>query len=266
MTLMDSDSGTQNVFPHRPDYERPDRPDDYQPRKPMAAAPTGLSGTAVEQAQAVFEHTVATHNRYLDQLEQDRHRYSDTGYAEQAALFGETAAAKAIDTAVEGVQARVDHAQKGVDDMRAGFIKPGDAAAESRALRFWNRTRAVLDSADSAGKFSEAEALLSKANRDELSVLLEELPSYLRLHLGPMDDKTKRRLDLPKSADWGDWIDTAYLPRAIPEYGKARARLAKANKALAVTQFSAESLRRSIAEGRPFGRPITSATNYDPDK
>lgn len=261
-----SESPTQNVFPYRSDYARGDRHDDYQPHQPTVPAARGLTGTAVERAEGTFEHAIQAHTRYLDQLKQDRHRYSESGYAEQAAMFSETAAAKAVDAAVQTVQARADQAQAAVDKMRASFVKPGDAAQESRNLRYWNRTRAVLDTAKTGGKFTAAEALLNKADRAELSVLLEELPSYLQVHIGPMDDSTKHRLDLPKDADWADWIDAVYVPRAVPEYGQAKAKLAKANKAATITRHSADMIKKSITDGRALPRLFASAHNHDPDK
>ncbi len=262
-----SDSTTQNVFPYRSDYARGDRHDDYQPYRPTAAGPTGLSGTAVEQAEDVFKYVALTHTRYLGQLEGDRHRYSETGFAEQAAAFGETAAAKAVDSAVERVQARADQAQAAVDRMRASFIKLGDAAQESRNLRYWNRTRALLDTADTGSKFTAAEELLGKADRAELSVLLEELPSYLQSHIGPMGAETKHKLGLSKDADWSDWIDITYMPRVVPEYGKARDRLANATKALMATHHSAGAIKQAIAAGRRINeRTLASAHKYDPDK
>lgn len=253
------------IHPHQPGYERPDRSDDYQPEKPIVAAATSTTGTPLEQATAAMEHAAKAHGKYLGQLEKDRHRYSDKGFAEQAALFGETAAAKAVDRAVDRVQERFDQAQAHVDKVRADLTKPGDAAQESRNTRYWNRSQPLLDK--STVKFLVAEELLNKASRDELSVLLDELPAYLELNMGPMPASFKHQRGLPAAADWAEWIDATYVTRAVPEYGRAKQQLKKARQALDITNHSAQALRRSFTAGRA-GVPgaMSKAHKYDPDK
>lgn len=253
------------LFPNEPGYQRPDRADDYQPTKPFVAAVTA-TGTAAEQAHAAMEHAADAHAKYLAKLNEDRDRYSATGYAQQAALFGETSAAKAVDNAVAQVQARVDQAEVEVAKVRESLTRPGDAAQESRNSRYWNRTKAVLDTIEKGGKFNEAEALLKHASRDELSVLLEELPAYMRQHLGPMPKSFQHATGMPADTDWADWIDTVYVTRAVPEYGRATQQLKKAKQALIITESNARRLRERFAKGAAAGARSAPVHNYDPDK
>ncbi|MDW5609734.1 hypothetical protein [Mycolicibacterium sp. D5.8-2] len=258
------------AFPDRPNYRRPDRADDYRAATPIAPPATNLSGTTLEQAHAAMVHASNEFRKHVDATFADRDRYSEKGLAEQLSAFSKTSAAKAVDTALANVQAVHDKAQAAVDTMRETFVNPGDAAQESRNLRFWNRTKPILDSLDPGAVMQEAEKLLAKADRDTLGVLLEELPSYLRLRIGNLDNATKLKLGLPEDADWGDWIDTTYLPLAIPEYAAARKKAAKAKQAMAFAKQNANTLRNAFADGNAtalvLSNPLSAGSKYDPEK
>ncbi|WP_204807780.1 hypothetical protein [Mycobacterium riyadhense] len=233
-----------------------------------------VNGTAAEQAYAAMVHAGNEFKKHVQATLADRDRYSDKGFAEQLSAFSETSAAKSVDIALANVQAVHDKAQAAVDAMRASFVRPGDAAQESRNLRYWNRTKPVLDKIQTGAVMEEVAKLLSKADRDTLGVLLEEIPSYLRLRLGNLNNSTKLKLGLSEDADWGDWIDTVYLPRAVPEYAAARKKAAKAQQALAFARQNADTLRRAFKAGNataifladPFKNKLGNTGQYDPEK
>lgn len=272
------DTQIHNGISYTPDadqrgYRPPTPTPTFEPPRVTAAAPTG-DGTALEQAHAAMVNAHNEFKKHIDATFADRDRYSDQGFREQLAKFSDTRAAAAIDTALANVQAVHDKAQAAVDAMRETFVNPGDAAQESRNVRYWNRTKPVLDSLEPGAVMQEAEKLLAKADRDTLGVLLEELPSYLRLRIGPLDDNTKRNNNLGKDSDWGDWIDAVYLPRAIPEYAEARAKVTKAKAALAFTKQNAHTLHNAFAAGNataivladPFKNKLGNTGQYDPER
>lgn len=233
------------VFPHRGDYRRPDRADDYQPIRVIARAAT-TDGTAVQRAHATMNHAKEEFARFLDTVKEHRDRFSDKGYRAQVALFTDTDAARAVDTALKQVRDRREKAQARVDETRRGLAPDGDVAAELRATRFWGRTKAVLDNLD-PGKVSQAARdLLTKANRAELGTVLQEIRPYLE-----------------SRGQASDWLDAA-LAQVVPEYASARTELTKADQALTITKYNAEALRRGFSEGQaPL--LIVDPAKYDPD-
>jgi hypothetical protein len=51
----------------------------------------------------------------------------------------------------------------------------------------------------------------------------------------------------------------------VPEYAAARAQLAKAEQARAITEYNAKTLRHGFTEGRPPNVVVDPTTKYDPD-
>jgi hypothetical protein len=233
------------LFPNQPGYQRPDpHPDDiYQPTRVTARAVT-VDGSVVEQGHAAFTHAKAAHEKFLNDI--PREHYSADGLKAQIAKFAETDAAKAVDTAVDSFRGLEEAAGKQVEKIRRDLSPDGDTASELRAIRFWDRTKPVLDNAKE-GALGRAQKLITNANREELGTLLQELPAYLEALGQPTD-----------------WIDAA-VGQAVPEYDNAIKRHQKAKQAHTIAKYNALSLRKAFAEGRS-GSIITDARNYDPDK
>lgn len=234
---------TNTLFPLRPDYVRPDRADDYQPTRVTAPAMT-VEGTVTEQAHATFTNAKTSFERFLNDI--PREHYSPDGLKAQIAKFSDTIAAKAVDAAVDSVRDRADKASTQLEKIRRDLSPNGDTAAELRAGRYWDRTKPLLDNAKE-GALAKAQNLITTADREQLGVLLQELPAYLEARNYPTE-----------------WIDAA-IGQAVPEYAQAAARNKKAQQALTIAQYNATSLRESFANGYSSGF-ITDARNYDPDK
>jgi hypothetical protein len=211
-------------------------------------------------------HAKNEFQKHIDRTNESRNHYTDEGYQDQINRFQQTEAAKGVDRAVESVRARRDQAQAQVDKIRRELTQPGDAAQESRNSRFWDRTKAVLDTLEPGQLFTAAEELLAKADRAELSVLAEELTPYIKSRGGIseiVDNRTGAKQEL---------IDIA-LTRHVPEYAEAKKQFAKAASALQFVETNAGFLRRGFAEGRtpyvltdPFSDRFGNRGKYDPDQ
>ncbi|WP_078307341.1 hypothetical protein [Mycobacterium sp. 96-892] len=224
---------TQSLYPHQAHYMPGDpHPDDQLTPGGVRARAADVEGTTYEQAGAAIAHAHKELARHLEATEKDSHRYSATGYNEQVALFGTTDAAKAFERAIEQVEARCEKARADHDAYVASLVTPGDAAAESRNTRFWHRSERLLDSTDGHGKMQVAQDLIKSSTREQLSVLLEELPTYLQ--------------SVGISTDWMD----AYIERAVPEYGASKRRVTKAEQGKQLLDASARYLRKCMADGR----------------
>ncbi len=224
--------------PSRAGDHRPHPDDEYRPSRVTARAVT-VDGSVVEQAHATIENAKTAYEKFLNGI--PREHFSSEGLKEQISKFADTDAAKAVDKAVEQVRERADKAAAQVDKVRKQLSPNGDTAAELRATRYWNRTKAVLDSAKE-GAFGAAQNLIANADREQLGTLLQELPSYLQAR-----------------GHTSDWIDTA-VGQVVPEYAQAAKQLKTANQAVIVTRSNAESLRKTFSnEGH---RPVL--VKYDP--
>ncbi len=248
-------------------YAPPTEPEPF-PAPRVSASAVKVDGTVLEQAFGTLVHARNEHQKHFDRTNEDRRMYSDQGFREQMARFKDTAAARAVDTVVDQVRSRRDEAQSHLVKVRRDLSPAGDAAQESRALRFWARTKAVLDASQT--KENTARQLINEATRDEIGVLLEELPSYFTAQ-----------------GSNADWIDPL-LAQVVPEYGAARAKLVKANAAVQFTEAAAEALKRGFDNAVPLsadllerfnphtaGRiaidrrgtlPETNGGRYDPDR
>jgi hypothetical protein len=237
-------SEVNTLIPYRGGFVRADRADDYQPTQVTARA-ANVSGTAIEQAHATMAHAKAQFEKHLDGIQRDR--FSAEGLREQIANFADTDAARAVNTAVEQVQQRRDQAQTQADKVRRDLSPSGDTAAELRAARYWNRTKGVLDTLDSGQLLPTAQDLIAKADRTELGTLLQELPAYVQAR-----------------GQTTEWLDPA-LAQVVPEFGRAREQLTKAEQALQITEHNANALRRGFTEGRP-PTVLVEPGGYDPDR
>src|SRR5262245_42540502 len=185
---------------------------------PVNAGALKVEGTTLEQSHASMLHAQSEFKKHVDATNELRSHFTDEGFAHQVAAFQTTEAAKAVDKAEQAVQARRDQAQAQMDKVYRDLSPNGDAAAESRATRYWNRTERLLDAVDSGQKFSTAQELIKQASREELGTLLQELPAYLKSCGSPTD-----------------WIDTV-VGQAVPEYADAKNQLRKAEAAMQITR------------------------------
>ena len=156
-------------------YTPPPTPEPFTPPRVSASA-VKVDGSVVEQAHAAFTNAKTAFEKFLNDI--PREHYSADGLKAQIKKFGDTDAAKAVDIAVANVRDRADKATAQVEKIRRDLSPNGDTAAELRATRYWDRTKPGLDNAKE-GAFGRAQKLIANADREELGVLLQELPAYL---------------------------------------------------------------------------------------
>lgn len=224
----------------------PQRPAPFTPPTVRAGTPKLEGGTAVEQAQTAIEHAKTAWEKHVAATNEQKEHYSPEGYRAQLAAFADTEAAKAVDRALTQVETRADNAAKDLAQIRAALSPNGDTAAELRATRYWNRTKPLLDNAKNP--FTTAKELISAASREELGVLLQELPAYLQARGIP-----------------AEWIDH-HVATVVPEYGDSVRRHQRAQKALAIARHNAAVLRRTFTTGDPTAAVIlVDGRKFDPD-
>lgn len=234
-----------DVFPHAGGYCRPDRADDYQPTRVASRAAT-TSGTVVEQAHATMVHATTEFEKHMKDLE--RQKYSAEGLHAQIGMFADTDTARAVNKAVELVKRRREQAQAHVDKLRRDLVPSGDTASELRATRFWNRTKAVLDTLNTPGDLlRSAQDLIANAPPAELGTLLQELGPYF-----------------VSRGHTTEWIDLT-LAEAVPEYACAREQLKRADQALQIVRYSAGKLNKAFKDGRSPRVLPDPRGRYDPD-
>ncbi|MGV0607373.1 hypothetical protein [Mycolicibacterium sp. XJ1904] len=210
-----------------------------------AAPPPRLEGTVAEQAHQAAEHAQAMLPRFLERI--DETKFSPEGLQDVYGQYEKTDAYKGFEKSVESVRNRRDQAAARVEHIRRELSPAGDVAAELRASRYWNQTKALLDTAKE-GAFGRAQKLLANADRTELGVLLQELPSYLEA-----------------KGHAADWIDDT-VAHIVPEYGKAKRQLVNAEKVHQITQHNARIMREYIASPRSYRPRVIDGRRYDPDK
>ena len=162
-------------------YAPPVQPERFSPPQVTAYA-VNVDGTVTERAHAAMVHAKNSFAKHVDSTNENKHLFSGEGYRDQISKFFDTDAARAVDQAVAQVRERADKASAQVDTIRKQLSPNGDAAAEMRAGRYWNRTKGVLDSLESSKMFGAAQDLIRNADREQLGVLLQELPDYLTAH------------------------------------------------------------------------------------
>ena len=119
----------QSAFPWQAGYVAPQPDDPRTPTKVTAPAPR-VDGTPVQRAHEVMSHAREAFADHIVATQQQRHRYSDSGYAEQVSMFSDSPAGRAVDEALKEVEARRDTAAARLDEIRAGLTQQGDVADE----------------------------------------------------------------------------------------------------------------------------------------
>jgi hypothetical protein len=142
----------------------------------------------------------------------------------------------------------------------------GDTATELRNTRFWDRTVKILDAVGQPTRLSGvAEELIAKASREELGVLLAELPSYIQAKAQKFDNPQARESTIN---GYSAAIEAA-TAKAVPEYAKAKKQSINAEKAFQVTALNAKHIREQFSVGAPgaYRKPrFIDARKYDPDR
>lgn len=242
MSMTPIVNGWRYTTPNEQRVYQPPQPEPFTAPRVTAHAVT-VDGSVVEKANATFNHAKASFEKFLNDI--PREHYSPEGLRAQVAKFASTDAAKAVEHAVESVRDRASKAAATVEKIRHDLSPNGDTAAELRAGRQWDRTKPLLDNAKE-GAFARAQKLIASADREQLGVLLQELPAYLEAHGQPTD-----------------WID-ATVGQAVPEYARAAGQLKKARQALTIAEHNATALRRSFDQGNAMAI-LVDPRDYDPD-
>lgn len=235
-------------------YSPPKEQRGYQPppaqqewRAPDVAAPAvKAEGTVVQKSHTAVTHARDEFAKHLAETEALREHFTPEGYAARIAEFQNTSAAKAVDAEFANVTARRDAAAANVEQVKRALSPAGDSAVELRRTRYRDRTLRTLDSKDSGALFEEAQQLVAGADREQLGVLLEELPAYLKSRGSTVD-----------------WIDAA-VAQAVPEYASAREELKKAESAFVITRQNINSIHRAFKDGHAKV-VFTDPSRFDPD-
>jgi hypothetical protein len=244
MSLTEIANGVSYTVPaEQRGYTPPIPPEQFEPPRVTAAA-VQVDGTAVEKAHASFTNAKSQFEKFLNDI--PREHYSPEGLQAQIAKFGDTDAARQVDAAAESVRAREEQAAADYAKIRKQLSPNGTVDAELRATRYWSRTKGVLDAAKE-GSSAKARELIATADREQLGVLLQELPSYLEAH-----------------GHTSEWLDAA-IGAVVPEYATAAQRLKKARQARTIAERNAKSLRASFARGQSAS-VLTDPRGYDPDR
>ena len=246
MSITEIRNGISYTVPNdRRGYQPP--PAQQEWRAPDVTAPAvKAEGSVVQQAHKAVVHAHNEFRKHLDATEAIRGNFTEDGYRAQVAVFQNTSAAKAVDAALESVVARRDAAAEHVAKVKRDLSPPADTAGELRSTRYRDRIIRQLDTKESGALFEAANELIAGATRQELSVLLEELPTYLQ-----------------SRGATSDWID-ARVGQVVPEYGAARQQLQRAESARQIVDYNVKSVRKGFADGRASS-VFADPTRFDPD-
>ncbi|OBG36200.1 hypothetical protein [Mycolicibacter heraklionensis] len=192
--------------------------------------------TTFQRAWAEAQNAAGKLDTYIDSLVPllDDQRYTEANIREHIAAFADTHAAQLVGDSLQAVQTIADNAEAEVGRVRDNLMRPGDAAAELRNTRSWNRFQRTLDNVKEDAYSQAVAGLIKAAKPDEIGVLLQELPSYLAA----------------KGYNDTEWIDEL-VAQAVPEYGTARRRAHAAQQALTITAANAKRLQDRYTSSYP---------------
>jgi hypothetical protein len=240
------------VGPSRPTEDRSMRLVGSDPSRRQAPTPqqqpqADATANPAADAYGAIINAAREFGQHLQVVDQHRGQLSDDGVRAHIAAFADSHAAKAVDSAVADVRARRDAAAAKRDSIFAGLSPDGDAAAELRATRDWNRAKAILDRADDGVVGTTARKAIANADPAERGVLIRELPGYCEARGVP-----------------ADWLDAA-VTQAVPELAAADREYRAAERAAEVVDHDAKVLKRALAEGRaPDPRTLVDPTAISP--
>jgi hypothetical protein len=160
-------------------------------------------------------------------------------------------ASDAIDAAVAQAESRAQQADENYQQVRNGLSpQSSDVAAMLRADAIWRRASQELVALPPERLISAAQRRINGASPAELSVLAEELPSFLR------------------SRDVSaDWLDSA-LEAASPALKTAAAQRKLAIQAHQIVTRNARAAKRAMSSAGhgSYRRPtLADVSTYDPD-
>jgi hypothetical protein len=234
-------------------------PNDAATTGPEKPKPTGAAPIRGEPASTPI---AKAHQAILDALDQFEQDWADVSHAEQggtvtasgrAELVADAArpASHAIDAAVAQAESRAQRADQNYQQVRNGLSpQSSDVAAMLRADAIWRRASQELDALPAERLIPATQRLIERASPAELSVLAEELPSFLSTR------------DVPT-----DWLDSA-LEAGSPTLKTAAAQRKLATQAHAIIGSNARAAKRAMqsAGHGSYRRPtLTDPARYDPD-
>jgi hypothetical protein len=210
---------------------RPEPSDDHH--VPIETYSTGIRGDTVpQQAFSLIDGVNKALASHLDNIGRQAEYLTDVGRGRAVDSFGDSHAAKGIDQAEEMTNEWVNSLVAHRDQIRASLTQPGDTAAELRNQRSWARHQRMLDNAADTGHIAAvAKSAIDRADREEIGLLAEELPSYLQSRGQP-----------------SDWINQA-LKQRVPELDTAERELAKALQIQKVLQYDVNTVKAGIRKG-----------------
>jgi hypothetical protein len=171
------------------------------------------------------------HNREAE-VDYERRILTEEGVRERKAQIANSPAAKIVDMSEQTMANRQAEARQRYDNLIAGLVQHEDAAQEQRNTRYLQRVDREFDAADTSGqKVATATGLMEKADRTQLGLLIEDLPSRF------VGSDTS-------------WIE-AKLVQVDPELGAAATELRLATQCSHLASYAATSVRAGFKTGSP---------------
>jgi hypothetical protein len=240
--------------PMRPDIPGAGEPQGPVPftvtmKAPAAPEPAPEPRTAVSDADSLLKNIDKRLREHLDSI--DTNHLTPDGVRAAIETFSTTAAAQ-VDRAEQAVAARLEQAEKAVDDIISGLSRDEDVAGELRRDRAWNSAVRQLDSAPDNAVAELAQKLIAGSDDVQLSVLVSQLPQYLA-----------------SRGQGAEWLPAA-LDARVPGLAEARDTVKRATQAQQITRFHADAVRERLGAATPAAYwPINwvdVTAKYDPDR
>jgi hypothetical protein len=199
--------------------------------------------TAFNAAHNLLGAVVKEQGRYYGAIAHLEGEMTPEGFDKQRKAFGATRAAGRVDAAEQLASSRTAELQAQLDQAITAHNRPGDAAAESRALRTASRIEREMASQDAGAKTAAARRMIAEADPETRAVLYQELPSH-----GVSRD-----------------IVTQALVDSDPALKDMQANLDQARKAEMLINADAARVRAAMDAGRLPYVGLTNPAPYDPD-
>jgi hypothetical protein len=208
--------------------------------------PRGVALGGAPAGTTVVQFAQAARNNAGRQYEAWRSQVPAHLLSQHARDFMATPAYVEYTQAADAVAQRANDAQTAADRVRGGLSTPLDAAAQTRADRWWRSQEPVLEKATTGGIGAALNTLASHAEPWQLSVISEMA--------GPL---------LQAKGISPDTLD-AILGQHAPELKAANAVAQKAAQAHAVVHQNRLSFEKAVKLGTISSQPV-DASPYDSD-
>jgi hypothetical protein len=218
------------------------RPEPIDPHRVEWDATAG-GETPIDAAHNLLGAVVKEQGRYYGAIAHLEDSMTPQGFDQQRKAFSTSNAAGQVDAAEQLAASRAAELQAQFDQAITAHNRPGDAAAESRALRTASRIERELASQDPGAKASAARRMIAEADPETRAVLYQELPSH-----GVSRD-----------------IVTQAVVDSDPSLKDTQTKLDQARKAEILIKADAARVRAAIAAGRLPYVSLTNPAPYDPD-